>query len=261
MSDNGRERRRDTRLPAKLAVRYKVGRKIVNGLSTDLSENGVFIHTAQPAIEGTEVFMHINLGPGEPTIKAVGVVRRSIPAGIDSPGMGVEFLALYGIDKKALLRFLKVSLGREISEDAFGEVGTDHMLKFVFEPEESEGYGGTSPDQPLELAPDLAPRPPRGPYGTRKVQNLNQPDPRYIPVPSRLEREVTRNPRAAMSAQDKHNLAELRKLEVSRTGWYLALLLKVTVVLGGIGGLLWAASRDPELVHRVDEIIKKLIGN
>ena len=258
MSNEGRERRRDTRLQAKLGVRYKVGKKIVNGLSTDLSENGVFIHTSQPAPEGTEVFMHINLGPGEPTIKAVGVVRRSIPAGVDSPGMGVEFLALYGIDKKALLRFLQVSLGREISEDAFGEVGTDHMLKFVFEPEEGEDYGGTSPDQPLELAPDLSPRAPRGPYGTRKVQNLNQPDPRYVPVPSRLEREVTRNPRAAMSDLDKHNLAELRKLDQPGFGWYLAQLIKWGLLLGAIAGAAWWVSRDPELMQELQKLLDRI---
>lgn len=257
MSEDGSERRRDTRLQARLAVRYKVGRKIVNGVSTDLSENGVFIHTAQPALEGTEVFMHINLGPGEPTIKAVGVVRRSLPAGVDSPGMGVEFLALYGIDKKALLQFLQVSLGREISEDAFGEVGTDHMLKFVFEPEDDQGYGGTPPEPPLELAPDLSPRPPRGPYGSSRVQNLNQPDPRYVPTPSRLEREVTRNPRAAMSEQDKHNLAELRKLEKRGFGWYIGQMIKWGLILAAIAGAAWWVSRDPELMQKLHKILNR----
>lgn len=260
MSDDGRERRRDTRLQAKLGVRYKVDGKICTGTSADLSENGVFIHTPEPAFEDKEVFMHINLGPGEPTIKAVGVVRRMIPAGIDSPGMGVEFRALYGIDKSALLRFLKVSMGREIDEDAFGDAGTDDMLKFVFEPDED--YAGASPPpdaeaaapEPLDLARTPVPRPPRWSHGSGVAAQNLQSEQREVTPPGTVERRVTQDVRSVLTERDRRNLAELHALDRPSRDWYFKIFLKWLLLLGLIAGGVWGALRIESVQIHLDRL-------
>lgn len=133
------DRRVEKRLAARLRVEFKVGERVSEGHTADLSENGIFINTGWQAAPGSTVYMRLHLGPGEPVLKIVGAVRRSVRASKDQPpGLGIQFQVLYGSDRVSLKRFLSQSLGREIDEDSFGTVPDTGTFKFVFEPDTGE---------------------------------------------------------------------------------------------------------------------------
>lgn len=138
MRDESENNRRNAeRLPARLEAEFKVGHRVGRGVTFDLSEWGVFIETPTRAPEGSDIFVRVHLGPGEPVVKAVGKVRRSTSAreANGRPGMAVEFVRIYSDEARALRRFLGASFQREISETDFGRDTSGSGFKFIFDPE------------------------------------------------------------------------------------------------------------------------------
>lgn len=258
MSEETDEQRRAARLQARLGVRYKIGERIVTGTSVDLSENGVFIHSGNPSPEGTEVFMEINLGPGEPTIKAVGVVRRSLPqGGLESAGMGVEFKALYGIDQKALKRFIKLSFGREISEDSFGGVGQDNMLKFVFEPE--DGDEGTEPEaEPFIIEPNATPHSVHETYGASVPPQVGPSS--AVRAAKQRARESADEVTYIMNKRDERYLAELRRLENSNKQTSLRQWVRLFLIVAALGGAFWWMINSPGFREYITRVFNAVLG-
>jgi hypothetical protein len=85
------DKRKYERFTKRLEAEFKVGEQLLRGISSDLSENGMFIRTTKPLAPGSPVDMTLYLPDGR-TARARGVVRRAIKT--NSPlvknGMGVE---------------------------------------------------------------------------------------------------------------------------------------------------------------------------
>jgi uncharacterized protein (TIGR02266 family) len=85
------DKRKYERFTKRLEAEFKVGEQVLRGISSDLSENGMFVRTTKPLAPGSPVAMKLYLPDGK-TAKARGVVRRAIKT--NSPlvknGMGVE---------------------------------------------------------------------------------------------------------------------------------------------------------------------------
>jgi uncharacterized protein (TIGR02266 family) len=102
-SDGG-SARSSLRVPSQLWVRYAAGgSEVTSEHCENLSEEGMFVASAQPLPPGTSLRLEIEGGPAMEPIKALGVVvwTRHFPQS-GAPGMGVRFQGLGSEQRLAL---------------------------------------------------------------------------------------------------------------------------------------------------------------
>jgi uncharacterized protein (TIGR02266 family) len=101
---DGRSARSSLRVPSQLWVRYTDGgRPATTEQCENLSEEGMFVASAQPLPPGTSLRLEIEGGPAMEPIKALGVVvwARHLPQS-GPPGMGLRFQGLGSEQRLAL---------------------------------------------------------------------------------------------------------------------------------------------------------------
>ena len=89
-----REQRQDVRLPVTLTAHCQIGSRFVRETLVDLSENGLFLRTAEPAAEGTaiQVALALPYGSGTRFCTLTGqVVRAQRDSRGEREGLGVRF--------------------------------------------------------------------------------------------------------------------------------------------------------------------------
>lgn len=94
------ERRKYPRAAFSVEVVQKGGPTI--GLTTDMSEGGLFVETERPAKPGATIPLWIHLGLGESEIEATAEVLYSVLG----RGMGLHFVELKPEDRERLLQFI-----------------------------------------------------------------------------------------------------------------------------------------------------------
>lgn len=106
------EQRISNRLPVKLQVDYKSEGNFLFENATNISEQGVFIHTDKPLKPGTFVELQFTLPETKDKLKIRGEVMWVNPYRQEqeknyNPGMGVRFESLNELDKEILLNAIK----------------------------------------------------------------------------------------------------------------------------------------------------------
>ncbi len=86
----GPERRTFRRIPMRAAVSLQVAGQSRGGRALDLSEGGLFLHTAAPVVVGSEVELRITLGSGQEVRAVAHVLRRDDTR----DGFGLRFIEL-----------------------------------------------------------------------------------------------------------------------------------------------------------------------
>jgi len=103
-----------------VAIKVEVVCDRVEGLAytRDLSTDGCFLHTHEPAPEGAKLSLSFQLpGPGGREVKVEGVVVRVQPPGPNrgaTPGLAVKFTTVTAADRVEIGRFLR-SRGRGVA--------------------------------------------------------------------------------------------------------------------------------------------------
>jgi len=88
-----REKRRYRRFRKRLEVKFSPGGKSFTGISSDLSEYGIFIRTQKGLAPGTLIYIDLVLPDGKVSFLK-GIVKRTLKTSILSlkNGMGVEII-------------------------------------------------------------------------------------------------------------------------------------------------------------------------
>ncbi len=86
-----REKRRYRRFTKRLEVKFSSGGNSFTGISSDLSENGIFIRTKKGLAPGTNIYIDLVLPDGRISFLK-GIVKRTFKTPISAlkNGMGVE---------------------------------------------------------------------------------------------------------------------------------------------------------------------------
>ncbi len=102
------DKRREPRIPIQLKVDVESGSDhYLFEYSSNLSQNGIFIQTADPLMPGTSVNIQFLL-PDESLIRTRGeVIWASIDDEEDEPGMGIRFIGLDDLDRNKILEAFK----------------------------------------------------------------------------------------------------------------------------------------------------------
>jgi uncharacterized protein (TIGR02266 family) len=81
-------------------------RTFLKSSSANLSPDGIFVETEEPAPPGTIVALELTLSDGHPLIRGRGAVAwaRASDAGDETPGMGIRFLDLAAESKRIIGR-------------------------------------------------------------------------------------------------------------------------------------------------------------
>ncbi|MEW6776086.1 MAG: PilZ domain-containing protein [Bdellovibrionota bacterium] len=219
------DRREQRRLPAQLRAVFKLQDGAVgNGLTSDLSEGGVFLVTARRAPVGSRIFLRIHLGATNDVLKIVGTIRRHVPPAPNHlSGMGVRFDALYGDHAETLREFLSAGMGRKVDENAFGHVTGSGTLKFIFEPDttgKEQGEDSISLSHP-RIEADVAVTEKNWPMNLASASETMTADPE-------AQRRLDEAARRGMATKAISDEQALRELNFSYPAW----LLKTTVKMG-----------------------------
>jgi hypothetical protein len=99
-----RSKRGHQRCIKRLEVKFSSDNKFFTGISSDLSENGLFIRTQKGFAPGTAIDIQIFLPDGNTSI-IKGIVKRTIKSSISAlkNGMGIEIME----KDKSYINFLK----------------------------------------------------------------------------------------------------------------------------------------------------------
>lgn len=102
------EKRREARVPIQLQVDVELPNEhYLFEYSSNLSQNGIFIHTLEPLNPGTPVSMAFSL-PDQTLIRTRGeVIWCNDEEDDEEPGMGIKFIGLSEADRENILNALK----------------------------------------------------------------------------------------------------------------------------------------------------------
>lgn len=126
------ERRVVQRVPAALKVEYKFDSNVAQSVTADISESGIFLVTAKPALAGTKVYLRLEVKPGTPPIKIIGIVRRKVDEDqARPPGMGIQFEVVYAHDINQLRGFVNETLGLKVPDAEMAPVSGGKAYKHV----------------------------------------------------------------------------------------------------------------------------------
>lgn len=103
MSQSSPQRRRDKRYPARLAIRTRVGGRLKDLFSADVSFRGLFVATHEPFPLRQLIRIETVLPPGGVAFATHGMVVRVVAPGDPSehgPGFGVQFYGM-GDERRA----------------------------------------------------------------------------------------------------------------------------------------------------------------
>lgn len=105
-NESASDRRRYLRYAVRCSCWLESERVTIYGPTADVALGGVFLRTAMPLSLGDEVEVALDIGRRAPTIRAQGVVTRSVGSRHGSRhGVGVEFVRILNGGER-LLRFL-----------------------------------------------------------------------------------------------------------------------------------------------------------
>lgn len=121
-------RRKYKRFRKRVEVEFRVGGRTLKGISSDVSENGIFIRTRNSLVPGSPIEMTLYMPDGHVS-KAKGLVRRSVKtsSNIIKNGMGIEVLEYdreYGAFLKGLVGDLR---GPALAPDLTSEPGSKEV--------------------------------------------------------------------------------------------------------------------------------------
>lgn len=101
-------RRKADRAPLVVRVEYSTVDEFFSEFTRDVNEGGLFIETAQPLSQGSEVTMRFNLPGGDGVIETQGSVVRISPGDENNPpGMGVEFERLTDVQRSVINQLVR----------------------------------------------------------------------------------------------------------------------------------------------------------
>ena len=92
------DQRKSPRIDLVGEVYYEVNRSLLLARWTDISRDGLFIHTMDPLPVGKQVKLKIRLPSGSRLYRAIGLVRHRL----DLVGMGLEFTHLHPEAKRLI---------------------------------------------------------------------------------------------------------------------------------------------------------------
>lgn len=99
------ERREASRIVVNLPVRYSSGQVSMSGRVSNLSRNGLFMHSERVDRAGADVTLSLVL-PGENPIELLGQVVRVVAAGSRRAGMAIRFLSLADGVRRRLANYM-----------------------------------------------------------------------------------------------------------------------------------------------------------
>jgi uncharacterized protein (TIGR02266 family) len=97
MEKKSQERRRYTRVPAQILIKYGNAEQFFTDYIQNISRGGIFVPTYNPLPQGTRLRVSFSLPSWDGLIETQGVVVhcvRSDPQGASPSGMGIQFQAL-----------------------------------------------------------------------------------------------------------------------------------------------------------------------
>jgi uncharacterized protein (TIGR02266 family) len=98
MDNDTRERRRHTRVPAKVLIKYGNAEQFFTDYVQNISRGGIFVPTYNPLPQGTRLQISFSLPYWDRLIETEGLVVHSVRSdpekGAEPSGMGIQFQAL-----------------------------------------------------------------------------------------------------------------------------------------------------------------------
>jgi two-component system cell cycle response regulator DivK len=118
-------RRRETRRPAALRVHLEGPTGLLRARVKNISRSGLFLALRDAPPVDARVSFHLRLpgGPGMRSVRARGIVIRSVPDDPDShriPGAGIRFVDLGDDDRRAIERYVEGAGGPPASAEGRG---------------------------------------------------------------------------------------------------------------------------------------------
>ena len=119
MTNDGKDRRKDVRIPVSLLVKVKYEQvdEFIDHFATNISRGGIFIQSRKPYPSKTLLKFELQLKGGQTVLRGTGEVAWARSPSTEGspkvPGMGVKFMKLDDPSKALVQRILEIKKGRK----------------------------------------------------------------------------------------------------------------------------------------------------